>query len=238
MEAATFRCPSCGAAVGEDDIQCPYCRSQLATVACPGCFGLVSLRAQHCSHCGAAIQVQAESASTQGCPECRIPLTTSAVGGAQLEQCHRCGGLWLGLKAFEQIAADREARGEILGALPGEAGKGPVFETTVRYRPCPTCGKFMNRINYARISGVVLDTCKEHGLWFDRDELRRVLAFIEKGGLDKARVKQIQDLEDRKRLATIAPPAPADWSEPETPSGPGLVDLLWAVEGLIERIRR
>lgn len=238
MEAATFRCPSCGAAVGEADIQCPYCRSQLASVACPKCFGLVSLRAQHCSHCGAAIHGLTESASEHACPECRIPLTGSMVGGTPLEQCHRCGGLWLGLQAFEQIAANRETHGEILGALPGEGATGHVFETSVRYRPCAQCGKFMNRINYARISGVVLDTCKEHGLWFDRDELRRVLAFIEGGGLDKARIHQVQELEDRKRLANIAPPTPVGWSEPENHQGPGLLDLLGAVEGLIERIRR
>lgn len=237
MEAVAFRCSSCGAAVGEDAIQCPYCRSQLATVACPGCFGLVSLRARHCSHCGAAIQIQEVAASGHDCPECRVALAASEVGGIQLEQCHRCGGLWLDLKLFERIAADRESRGEVLGALPGEAPKGAVFETAVRYRPCPACGKYMNRTNYARISGVVLDACKEHGLWFDRDELRRVLAFIEMGGLDKSRDRQIQELEDKKRLAAIAPPSPADWSEGEGRQGPGLLELLGAVEGLIGRIR-
>ncbi|MDP2876325.1 MAG: zf-TFIIB domain-containing protein [Holophaga sp.] len=239
MEAVAFRCPSCGAALGEDDIQCAYCHSQVATVACPNCFGLVSLRAKHCSHCGSAIESLPESPSSHGCPECRIPLVTQKVGSLQLDQCHRCGGLWLDLKLFEEIAADRETQGEVLGALPGEGPKGQVFETTVRYRPCPACGKFMNRSNYARISGVVLDTCKEHGIWFDRDELRRVLAFIEVGGLDKARNRQIQELEDKKRLAAMAPTQPgADWSEVDRHQGPGLLDLLGAVEGLIRRIRR
>ena len=238
MEAGSLHCPSCGAAVGEEDLQCPYCRSQLATVACPSCFGMVSLRAKHCSRCGAAIQVQEASASGFKCPECRLSLAASAVGGLSLEQCHRCGGLWLDLKLFERIAADRESRGQVLGALPGDSPKGQVFETAVRYRPCPVCARFMNRTNYAKISGVVLDTCKEHGLWFDRDELRRVLAFIESGGLDKARDRQIQELEDKKRLAAVVPPPTADWSEGHQPQGPGLLDLLSAVEGVFERIRR
>lgn len=238
MEAATFRCPSCGAAVGQDDIQCPYCRSQLATVACPNCFGLVSLRAQHCSHCGAAIRIQEEAPSALACPECRIPLAASTVGSLHLEQCHRCGGLWLPLACFERIAADREARGEVLGALPGDAARVEVHETAIHYRPCPQCGNLMNRTNYGRISGVILDACKAHGLWFDRDELRRVLAFIETGGLDRARERQILELEEKKRLANLAPPVAADWSEVQgRPTGPGLLDLLGAVEGLIERIR-
>ncbi len=241
MEAATFRCPSCGASVGGDALQCPYCHSQLATVACPHCFGLVSLGTQHCPHCGTAIQVQAESATQHACPECRIPLAASTVGALQLEQCHRCGGLWLPLQLFERLAADREERGEVLGALPGAPEKAEVLETNVRYRPCPECGHLMNRTNYGRISGVVLDACKQHGLWFDRDELRRVLAFIEAGGLDRSRERQIQELEDSKRQAQLAAPLPSTggWLEAETrPSGPGLLDLLGAVESLIERIRR
>jgi len=238
VEAGTFRCPSCGAAVGELDIQCAYCRSQLATVACPRCFGLVSLLARHCSHCGASIQVQAEAASRRSCPECRIPLASSGVGSIQLEQCHRCGGLWLQRELFEHIAADREERGEVLGALPGAAGKAEVHEGNIRYRPCPDCGNLMNRSNYGRISGVILDSCREHGLWFDRDELHRVLAFIEAGGLDRSRERQIQELEDKKRLVAVTPPLPTEWSSVQGDRGPGLLDLLGAVEGLIERIKR
>jgi Zn-finger nucleic acid-binding protein len=59
----------------------------------------------------------------------------------------------------------------------------------------------MNRVNYARRSGVVLDVCKTHGMWFDQDELRRVLAFIAAGGLDRAREREIEDLKEAKRAA-------------------------------------
>ena len=226
--------------MGEEDIQCPYCRSQLATVACPSCFGLVSLRARHCSHCGAAIQIQEEGPSNHFCPDCRIPLAATQVGGLAVEQCHRCGGLWLPLQLFERLAADRETRGGVLGALPGGSEKAEIREAAVRYRPCPQCGNLMNRTNYGRISGVVLDSCKHHGLWFDRDELRRVLAFIEGGGLDRSRERQIKELEEKQRQTNFAPPpAIAGWTEAPTSSrGPGLFDLLDAVEGLIQRMRR
>lgn len=240
MEAATLRCPSCGAAVGAEDLQCPYCQSQLATVACPRCFGLVSLRARHCSHCGAEIQLHEESPSNHHCPECRIPLALSRDGAVELEQCHRCGGVWLPLQCFEHLAADREQRGEVLGALPGAPEKGELHEVAVRYRPCPQCGSLMNRSNYGRISGVILDSCKDHGLWFDQDELRRVLAFIEAGGLDRSRERQIQELEDKKRQVIAAQPiAPPEWENGTYPhSGPGLMDLLGALEGFISHIRR
>ena len=48
----------------------------------------------------------------------------------------------------------------------------------IRYRPCPVCRQLMNRFNFARSSGVILDSCKPHGIWFDPDELRRIVAFI------------------------------------------------------------
>jgi Zn-finger nucleic acid-binding protein len=125
-------------------------------------------------------------------------------------------------KAFEGLAAHREDRGQVLGSLPGgERLAVPV--AAVRYRPCPVCQKFMNRMNYARISGVVLDVCKDHGLWFDRDELRQVLAFIEGGGLERSRARQMADLEEKRRLAALPPPPSGGggWMEDVPLAGPG-----------------
>jgi Zn-finger nucleic acid-binding protein len=41
----------------------------------------------------------------------------------------------------------------------------------------------MARANFARISGIILDTCPPHGVWFDGGELSAVLAFVAAGGL-------------------------------------------------------
>jgi Zn-finger nucleic acid-binding protein len=59
----------------------------------------------------------------------------------------------------------------------------------------------MNRNNFARSSGVVIDTCKQHGIWFDAEELPRIVEFIRKGGLDRAREKEkLQIEQERSRL--------------------------------------
>jgi Zn-finger nucleic acid-binding protein len=57
----------------------------------------------------------------------------------------------------------------------------------------------MNRSNFARASGVIIDMCKQHGLWFDADELPKIIAFINKGGLTKAREKEKMSIEDQRR---------------------------------------
>src|SRR5258705_13880277 len=57
----------------------------------------------------------------------------------------------------------------------------------------------MNRINFARCSGVIVDVCKGHGTWFDRDELSRIVEFIRGGGLEAARDKEKAQLEEARR---------------------------------------
>jgi Zn-finger nucleic acid-binding protein len=54
------------------------------------------------------------------------------------------------------------------------------------YIKCPRCRGVMNRRQYATGARVVVDICREHGVWFDTAELRAVAAFAEAGGLARA----------------------------------------------------
>ncbi len=36
----------------------------------------------------------------------------------------------------------------------------------------------MSRVNFARVSGVILDVCRSHGAWFDSGELEEVRRFV------------------------------------------------------------
>lgn len=242
MEAHAIRCPGCGAPVPPEAPQCPYCQAQLATVACPACFALVPLSAAHCPACGAGLAPRSPAvADGAPCPGCGKPLAAGRVGALETRACLACGGLWLDREAFEGLAASREATGMALAALPAPSAPPPAATGAVRYRPCPACGRLMNRLNYARHSGVLLDACRDHGLWFDADELRRVLAFIAGGGLDRAREREIETLNEarreaqaRVREASTGAGVPED-SAPWPRSG-GLLDLLLdAAQHLLDR---
>lgn len=231
MEAKALRCPGCGAPVPPDAPQCPYCQAQLATVACPACLALVPLSADHCPSCGTALAPRAPAvADGAPCPACGKPLAAAQVGGLATRSCPACGGLWLDREAFEGLAGSREGQGSVLGALPVPSAPPVAALESVQYRPCPACGQRMNRVNYARQSGVVLDVCKSHGIWFDQDELRRVLAFIAGGGLDRARGRELEDLKEAQRARALQPAAGLDL-EPQTSALPswlsaaGLVGL-------------
>lgn len=213
-EARALRCPQCGAPVSPDVRACPYCATVLALTACPSCFGQIFVGAKHCSFCGAAAErTEASDGKARPCPSCRITLTPVAVGALRLLECGGCGGLWADVRAFERIASEREQQAAVLGAaspLPRpQAADGA--RRSERYRPCPECSRLMNRVNFARCSGVVVDVCKGHGTWFDHEELRRIVEFIRAGGLDRAREHERLDLEqERRRLRQQAnPPAPS-----------------------------
>ncbi len=200
METGVLQCGACGGPVGPDEMVCRSCGSQVATVACPNCMGMVSVHAKHCGNCGAAITPTEELPTELGCPGCRkAKLSRSILGGVEVDQCLLCGGVWLRQDLFDKVAGDKEVRGRALGALPTVPHTQATMGLEVIYRPCPACSQMMNRYNYARISGVLVDGCKRHGLWFDKDELRQVLEFIQGGGLDKSHERDVARLDEEQR---------------------------------------
>lgn len=126
------------------------------------------------------------------------------LGAISLRECPKCDGLWVDCSCLERICAEREQQVAVLGMSGSTPMPGAPIESKVRYLPCPVCRKLMNRINFASYSNVIVDICKNHGTWFDRDELRRVVEFLRSGGLDEARQREIEDLEARRRQLKAA----------------------------------
>jgi len=171
---------------------------------CPKCLGRIFTGMQHCPHCDAPLAaarpkstapdqpgwdtpvvIQAQPAqATHACPRCGIAMRAALFAGRTVERCPNCEGMWVTRAELEQLyehqhqqaLTERRTRSRRrrldLGAQAQQA-----------YIRCPACGATMNRRNFARTSGVVVDICTRHGTWFDRDELGAVLDFIASGGL-------------------------------------------------------
>jgi Zn-finger nucleic acid-binding protein len=199
-----MNCPSCGAPVASDATSCGHCGARLAMVACPSCFGMVFVGAKFCSHCGAAIaREEVATDKIERCPRCRVNMESVVIGNTNLHECPTCEGIWADTDSLQRICADREQQAAVLGvarSLPTDIGN--KLEN-IRYIPCPVCNTLMNRVAFAHCSRVVVDVCKAHGTWFDRDELRRIVEFIRAGGLEAARADEMEELE-RKRQALKA----------------------------------
>jgi Zn-finger nucleic acid-binding protein len=145
--------------------------------------------------CGALLPAEALKPAAGTCPDCRQPLVARTAGVVGFSECARCGGLFLGQDAFEAVAKDADARQKV-GAFDAIAPKGAEPERGFHYRPCPVCHKLMNRSNYGGGSGVIVDVCGPHGVFFDRGELTRIVTFLEKGGWDRVKKREKQRMEE------------------------------------------
>ena len=159
---------------------------------------MMFIGSKHCPHCGAAAaQATAAELSVLKCPQCKTKMSSITLGTVALRECEQCVGLWVEVAAFEKICADREEQSAVLGAAsPAPTHQAPSAGIEeIHYAPCPQCGQLMNRINFARCSGVIVDICKGHGTWFDRDELSGIVQFIRGGGLEVSRQREKTEIE-------------------------------------------
>jgi Zn-finger nucleic acid-binding protein len=199
---ASLNCPTCGApAAGPDAARCEYCGSTLTTTSCPSCFGAMFVGMQFCPHCGAKGDRSVDASTAIPCPSCKGTMQRIRVGATAMLECSSCHADWLDAGTFTNLCLNREERGAIAALTAAPTGTAITGATKqVRYVPCPVCRNLMNRENFGRRSGVIVDVCKGHGVWFERNELAAVMAFIDSGGLERARVAQAEhDREQRQR---------------------------------------
>ena len=149
------------------------------------------------------------------------------VGDAALLECEKCHAVWIDAATFEHICANQESQAAVLHQWTGSERAGPASERgggsgaqrskqiEVRYRKCVACGTMMNRLNFGRLSGTIVDVCRGHGTFLDAGELHGIVRFMQGGGLDRARQRQIEDLKEQEERLRLAQSKRDDeiWSE-------------------------
>lgn len=201
MKVEALNCPNCGAAVADNSNHCNHCRSRLKTMSCSSCFGTIFQGNKFCPLCGekAVRSKLADAENTGDCPRCKVKLKIIEINEISLRECEKCEGIWSDVETFEIVCADKEQQSAVLSKLD-EILRHRKTEK-IQYVPCPDCKKLMNRNNFAKISGVIIDSCKEHGIWFDAEEMPKIIEFISKGGMDLSRHKEKASLEaERQQL--------------------------------------
>ena len=157
--AQTLHCPNCGAAVSSDSSKCAFCDTRLATVACPSCFGMMFIGEKFCSHCGAVAQRTDATGAALLCPKCdHSEMKAVQVGKSRLWECSACDGMWVDVTTLRLICDEKEQQSAVLG-MPMASRQEVQVETSFRYVPCPVCRQLMNRVNFARMSGVIVVSC-------------------------------------------------------------------------------
>lgn len=187
-------CSNCSAPLPPDSIRCDYCGSR----------NDIDLKGIH-------YHTTHEIESERICPRCDTRLRTidlKAGGRFLIERCDECLGLFFDpgeLEALLEASVSNvfvinRSRLDTINTAKRSGDYG------VSYIRCPSCSKFMNRINFGTRSGVIVDRCTDHGVWLDGGELRHLLEWMKAGGklLQQERQEQIKkeeaaDQERQKR---------------------------------------
>jgi Zn-finger nucleic acid-binding protein len=163
-------CSNCGAPLSGSLLICQYCKTRQD----------VDLAMIH------RYTVE-KPESKRICPRCHIVLQVIDLRLGEkfyIERCERCLGLFFDPGELEALL-DKTVKNvyeidpQRLNELQNVKRSS---EYPLGYIDCPVCKKLMNRINFGSRSGVVVDKCRDHGVWLDGGELRQILEWVKAGG--------------------------------------------------------
>lgn len=111
------------------------------------------------------------------CPVCKEPMIILELLKVEIDYCYNCSGIWLDEGELELLLDDNINKETLLSSFK------PVSNCKEKKRKCPICLKKMKKINVGVEERILIDKCKyNHGLWFDKGELKQVIEF---GCIDK-----------------------------------------------------
>ena len=163
-------CINCGAALPPNSLICSYCNTRQD----------IDLKGIH--------KYTIEKPETQRiCPRCNKPMQTIDLkieGKFLIERCTECMGMFFDPGELEALL-DKS----VSNVYHIDYSRLDTLKTAKRhedypvtYIKCPVCRKLMNRINFGSQSGVIVDKCREHGVWLDGGELRHLMEWTKAGG--------------------------------------------------------
>ena len=202
---------------------------------CSSCSAPLPAYSSICEYCGTKNDVDlqgiseftvASEASVRRCPLCDRAMDTielSKIENFSIERCPDCRGLFFDpdeLNALLDKSVDNVYRFNLQKI---HSMNQMVPESSLRSRAyirCPVCSELMNRVNFGKKSGVVIDQCA-HGIWLDSGELRKLLEWRKAGGQlyheqimsERAELEQRKEKNEHEKWASAqvllnAPPRP------------------------------
>lgn len=177
-------CCNCSAPLPPNSVLCAYCGSR----------NDIDLKAVH-------YHTTHESESERICPRCGIRLETidlNIEGKFLIERCGQCLGLFFDLGELEAVLQATVTNVFTINKSQLDSlATMSTQEYGISYIKCPVCAKLMNRVNFGAKSGVIVDRCREHGVWLDGGELRHLFEWTKAGGklFDQERQEQLKKAE-------------------------------------------
>jgi Zn-finger nucleic acid-binding protein len=218
------RCSNCNAPLPPGSLLCGYCGSRTD----------VDLKGIH-------YYTTHESDTPRICPRCTIRLKTLDLkmdGRFLIDRCEHCLGIFFDPGELEALLETTVSTvsGIDRAGLEAINEKREVNQYPISYIKCPVCSQLMHRVNFGAKSGVIVDRCKEHGVWLDGGELRQLFEWMKLGGnlLEQERQEQKRkeaeqrELEQRQKLSGYDDESTSfdRFSDPLRQSDPDLFTLI------------
>ena len=154
------------------------------------------------------------------------------MGTVTVDRCSRCKGTWFDGDELEHaldVTTRGIARDEAENRRRG-LPRPPNPSEEVRYLACVRCGERMARRQIAARTGLIIDICRFHGVWFDGGELEHFREFVAAGGLEVLRHDGVAQADAWRKRTMAAGRVPSPWMV--TPSadpwvGGELLHDLW-----------
>lgn len=103
------------------------------------------------------------------CPVCNDPMLILELNQVEIDSCFNCGGIWLDKGELEILIENEVERKKLLDSFKLH---NKVKEKKLK---CPACRKKMLKVETGN-TNTIIDKCpNEHGIWFDKGELEKVL---------------------------------------------------------------
>ncbi len=223
---------------------------------CLSCSAPLPANTNICHYCGTRNDVDLgrkdyvlhATASDRICPHCDQVLQTIDLHLQEnflIERCASCYGLFFDPGEIEallesSVAGVFDINIQLLRNINKERY---AKNQKVQYIKCPVCRNFMRRVNFGHRSGVVVDRCREHGVWLDNGEIAHLLEWKKAGGqmLHERQLRRERETgKNRKRESWRGSPVDvaAGHGYPELFSGRADEELLSMVSTAIFRLFR
>ncbi|MCF7919311.1 MAG: zf-TFIIB domain-containing protein [Candidatus Cloacimonetes bacterium] len=115
------------------------------------------------------------------CPRCKASAVILELKDVEIDYCPKCGGIWLDAGELERLLGDNARK--IYSTFQKER-----FSKEKKLR-CPACHRKMNKVV---LISTRIDICpKNHGIWFDKGELQKVITA---GDINSDVLKFLKDM--------------------------------------------
>lgn len=219
------RCSNCNAPLPPGSLLCGYCGNRTD----------IDLKGIH-------YYTTHENDTPRICPRCNVKLKTLDLklhGRFLIDRCETCLGIFFDPGELEALleATVTNVAGIDRAGLEAINEKREPNQYPISYIKCPVCSQLMNRVNFGAKSGVIVDRCKEHGVWLDGGELRQLFEWMKLGGQllelerQEQQRKEVEQREKEQRLKLNGydeeSSAFGSFSDPLRRSDPELFDIIF-----------